>query len=324
MDIAEDPEIGDQAVRKGEMRASGPRYAFSGRRKAEEFAAVNAGKGYPRDDTALLFDHVFDSTEIIAERRPDTVDIAGKVGVAGQYRAKRTPEGEVFMADLGDPRPFAAVPDGVIEEPDTILLRGGAAHDVHLRSSLPARPTNAPQYSGLKRGTGLSARSRADTVATDSCLSCRKPAVNEAAPDDLTDPNFYGHWETITIRYSDGDGMGHINNAVYAAWTEVARVTYIMRFTQTAPEWLDTVLARQTIDYLAETRFPGTVRVGARLLSIGNRSFRSGFGIFRDDVCLATSDCVNVFFDMRSRTSALPTPSVRAEMEKELAAKPVG
>jgi acyl-CoA thioester hydrolase len=146
--------------------------------------------------------------------------------------------------------------------------------------------------------------------------------VTESAPVDLTDPNLYGHWETVSIRYSDGDGMGHINNAVYAAWTEVARVTYIQSFMKTAPDWLDTVLARQTIDYLAETRFPGEVRVGARLLSLGNRSFRSGFGIFRDDACLATSYCVNVFFDMRSRTSTLPAPSVREEMESELTTIP--
>lgn len=162
-----------------------------------------------------------------------------------------------------------------------------------------------------------------NTVGAAHCL-IRNLAVKEPDSVDLTDPRLYDHWETVTIRYSDGDGMGHINNAVYAVWTEVARVTYIMRFTTSAPDWLDTVLVKQTINFLNETSFPGEVRVGARLLSIGNRSFRSGFGIFRDGLCLATADCVNVFFDIRSRTSTLPTPSVRAEMEKELAARGIG
>ena len=73
-----------------------------------------------------------------------------------------------------------------------------------------------------------------------------------------------------------------------------------------------------TIDFLKETRFPGEIRVGARLISIGNRSFRSGYGIFRDDACLATSLATNVFFDMRTRTSVAPTDEVRARMEQDL------
>ncbi len=146
--------------------------------------------------------------------------------------------------------------------------------------------------------------------------------MNETDSVDLTDPQSYDHWETVTIRYSDGDGMGHINNAVYAVWTEVARVTFTRTFMPSAPDWLDTVLVRQTMNFLKETKFPGEVRVGARLLGIGNRSYRSGYGIFRDDTCLATAECTNVFFDMRSRSSTLPPEPVREAMEKALAAQP--
>ena len=145
--------------------------------------------------------------------------------------------------------------------------------------------------------------------------------MKDTDPVDLTNAEVYDHWETVTIRYSDGDGMGHINNAVYAVWTEVARVTFTHTFMPSAPDWLDTVLVRQTMNFLKETQFPGAVRVGARLLGIGNTSYRSGYGIFRDDGCLATAECVNVFFDMRSRTSTLPPGPVREAMEKALAAQ---
>jgi acyl-CoA thioester hydrolase len=73
-----------------------------------------------------------------------------------------------------------------------------------------------------------------------------------------------------------------------------------------------------TINFLAETTFPGEVQVGVRLLSIGNRSFRSAYGIFRDDRCLATADCVSVWFDPRERHSVTPPPEVRQAMEAEL------
>jgi acyl-CoA thioester hydrolase len=135
---------------------------------------------------------------------------------------------------------------------------------------------------------------------------------------DLTDPRIYRHWNSVTIRYADEDRMGHVNNSAYGIWIEVARVSLAAPYRAAGPDWLDTVLASATINYLSETRFPGEVRVGARLLHIGNKSFRSAYGIFRDDVCLATAECTNVYFDSRSRKSAAPTEAVRKVMEADL------
>jgi acyl-CoA thioester hydrolase len=73
------------------------------------------------------------------------------------------------------------------------------------------------------------------------------------------------------------------------------------------------------VDYVQETSFPGTVDIGSRLLSIGNKSLRSGFGVFRDGQCLATSECVNVFFDPQRRESVVPPPAVRQAILKEIA-----
>lgn len=136
---------------------------------------------------------------------------------------------------------------------------------------------------------------------------------------DLTDPATFRNWTPVTIRYADEDRMGHVNNSTYSVWVEVARVSLIRPFLDAGPEWLDTVLASVKIDYRKETRFPGEVRVGGRLIGIGNRSFRSGYAVFRDDDCLATAESVNVYFDLRSRSSAAPPQAVRTVMEAELA-----
>jgi acyl-CoA thioester hydrolase len=135
---------------------------------------------------------------------------------------------------------------------------------------------------------------------------------------DLTDLAGYPHWSVITIRCRDEDQLGHVNNSVYSEWFEVARVTLGRGFHPAGPDWLGTALARMTINFLGETTWPGEVRVGARLLSIGNRSFRSAYAVFRDDRCLATADCVSVWFDRRARSSIAPPPEVRQVMEAEL------
>jgi acyl-CoA thioester hydrolase len=135
---------------------------------------------------------------------------------------------------------------------------------------------------------------------------------------DLTDPAGYPHWTVITIRCRDEDQLGHVNNSVYSEWFEVARVTLTRQISAAGPEWLVTALARMTINFLGETTWPGEVRVGGRLLSIGNRSFRSAYAVFRDERCLATADCVSVWFDQRSRSSTTPPPEVRQAMEAEL------
>jgi len=135
---------------------------------------------------------------------------------------------------------------------------------------------------------------------------------------DLSDPKSFRHWHRITIRSADEDPLGHVNNTIYAVWIEVARVMLIKPYLDASPDWMNTVLASMTIDFLNETQFPGDVDVGASLVHIGNRSLRSIYGVFRDGQCLATSRCTNVYFDMRSRGSTAPTDAVRKVMEKDL------
>lgn len=135
---------------------------------------------------------------------------------------------------------------------------------------------------------------------------------------DLTDPKTFRHWHRITIRTADEDPLGHVNNTIYAVWIEVARVMLIKPYLEVSPEWMNTVLASMNIDFLSETQFPGDVDIGGSLAQIGNRSIRSVYGVFRDGQCLATSRCVNVYFDMRSRRSTAPTVAMRDVMEKDL------
>ena len=141
---------------------------------------------------------------------------------------------------------------------------------------------------------------------------------NSQAAVDLRQRKSYLHWTPVTIRFGDEDRLGHVNNAAYAVWLESARVGYFESL-YAPKEGLETVLARLLVDYLQETRFPGEVEIGSRLLAMGNKSIRSGYGVFREGECLATCECVNVFFNAQSRTSTVPPPAVRLAMDEEIA-----
>ncbi|TPW22074.1 MAG: acyl-CoA thioester hydrolase [Elusimicrobia bacterium] len=60
----------------------------------------------------------------------------------------------------------------------------------------------------------------------------------------------------IQVRFRDTDAMGHVNNAVYLSYLEIARLEYWRALTKRR-DWrsLDIVVARAEVDY----RFPATV-----------------------------------------------------------------
>jgi acyl-CoA thioester hydrolase len=137
---------------------------------------------------------------------------------------------------------------------------------------------------------------------------------------DLTSRETFHHWTPVTIRYSDQDAMAHVNNTALATYIEASRTAYIYDLIQkSGMEGLEFILARVIIDYRRELHYPGMVEVGARLIRLGNKSLTTGYGVFSGDECVATSESVNVFYDMSTRKTVTPTESIRAVLETELA-----
>ncbi len=129
---------------------------------------------------------------------------------------------------------------------------------------------------------------------------------------DLTRRETFEHFTPVTIRFSDQDSMGHVNNVSFAAYIEAARTMLIQGFLDKFDHpGLDFILARVVIDYKRELHYPGTVDVGARLTRLGSKSLTSGYGVFRGDECVATSESVNVFYDMNTRSSVVPPEDVQ-------------
>ncbi|MFN3262610.1 MAG: acyl-CoA thioesterase [Pikeienuella sp.] len=136
---------------------------------------------------------------------------------------------------------------------------------------------------------------------------------------DLTDRSAFRFFEHVSLRYSDQDSMGHVNNVAYAALIEAGRIglfTEILKNEQ--DQSLNFVLAHVAIDYRKEMHFPGVVEVGGRMLRVGRSSITTGYGCFLNGVCHATATCVNVYFDPETRLSR-PFPDwLRSVFERSI------
>ncbi|MDA7946823.1 MAG: acyl-CoA thioesterase [Hyphomicrobiaceae bacterium] len=149
--------------------------------------------------------------------------------------------------------------------------------------------------------------------------------MNETVrPIDLTRRETFDHWTSVTIRFSDQDPLGHVNNVAIASYVEASRTMLIRPFLlqEKYPE-LDFALVHLEIDYKGEFTYPGTVDVGGRIARLGRKSFTTAYGLFVDDACVATAGSVNCFFDTSKRQGVTPPDDVRTLFERRIAAQPV-
>ena len=145
---------------------------------------------------------------------------------------------------------------------------------------------------------------------------------------DLTQRSTFALFTPVTIRFSDTDMLGHINNVAIATYFEAARCELFYRLMRdggmsergSGHERIDFVLARVSIDFKREMHYPGTVDVGSRFTRLGNRSITSGYGLFIGDTCHATAEAINVFFDLDTRKPVAPPTPVRTLLEKAIVA----
>ncbi|HKK30212.1 MAG TPA: acyl-CoA thioesterase [Alphaproteobacteria bacterium] len=115
---------------------------------------------------------------------------------------------------------------------------------------------------------------------------------------DLTDATLYHHWVDEVVRFSDTDMMGHVNNTAMTKYVESGRLHYdfdvLSPASKGADEPFSLIIANLNMNYLAESFFPGRVRVGTRLIRVGNSSITTAHGLFRENGCFGTSTCVMV------------------------------
>ena len=145
-------------------------------------------------------------------------------------------------------------------------------------------------------------------------------------PEDARDlPGDFGHRVDVEVRFADTDAMGHVNNAVYLTYCEMARIRYWTDVTgepvAAGHEGAESlILAEARITYRAPVFHTETVTVETRATHIGRSSFLlehrlTARGASGGSRLVATSDSVMVRFDYRTDRPAPLSDTFRKVIE---------
>jgi acyl-CoA thioester hydrolase len=113
----------------------------------------------------------------------------------------------------------------------------------------------------------------------------------------------------ITVRFRDCDPMGHVNNAVYLTYLEVARFAYWQDVA--GGRWFGDagfIVARVEIDYRASAKTGDTVHVHLGITGFGRTSFVFEYELVdQDGRVIANARTVQVMYDYQQEK---PVPVV--------------
>ncbi|WP_018111564.1 acyl-CoA thioesterase [Thermus igniterrae] len=117
----------------------------------------------------------------------------------------------------------------------------------------------------------------------------------------------------VEVRFRDLDALGHVNNAVYLSYFEVARVAY---FAHLERDWLAKghfILARAEVDFLRPVHLGDRVEVGVRVVRLGRSSFDMEYLLTAQGEPAARGKTVQVWLE-GGRPAPLP-PAIRERIE---------
>ena len=127
----------------------------------------------------------------------------------------------------------------------------------------------------------------------------------------------------IQMRFRDLDAMGHLNNAVYLTYCELARTQFYLRHAfKSSLHDIDFILAHADIDYISAAEWGDQVEVSVWPSKIGDSSFTLRYEL-RDKTSqrlLATSSSVLVSYDYDQRKTKPIPPEFRKMLEENLEA----
>jgi acyl-CoA thioester hydrolase len=119
-------------------------------------------------------------------------------------------------------------------------------------------------------------------------------------------------------RFRDTDAMGHINNAVYVTYLEVARQEYWRALDGTQDyRRVPFILAHVTIDFRSEALVNETLLLGCRCTKIGAKSFRFEYEIREKSGgrLVVEARTVQVCYDYGTKTTTPVPPGLRRAIE---------
>ena len=118
----------------------------------------------------------------------------------------------------------------------------------------------------------------------------------------------------VNVRFRDLDIFGHVNNAVYFTYCEIARNAYWTKlFGLRRTRAANFIMARAELDYRSQTTDEHSILVGIRISSIGRSSFDFEYNIIEDGSrrLIAEGRSVQVMYDYKTNQKTAMPESVK-------------
>ncbi|MDB4874538.1 MAG: thioesterase superfamily protein [Gemmatimonadetes bacterium] len=114
------------------------------------------------------------------------------------------------------------------------------------------------------------------------------------------------------MRFGDTDALGHVNNASFASYAEVARLEFLRRLGKSVTSL---ILASLYVDFRRQVEFDDRVYMETWVERLGRSSVTLGQTVFANDKQAAEIRSVVVHFDYATSTSQELTAEMRQAME---------
>ena len=122
----------------------------------------------------------------------------------------------------------------------------------------------------------------------------------------------------IQVRFVDIDVMGHVNNAVYLNYFEMARMHYFKFMLGEDWDWNKDgiILLKNEIEYLKPVRLYHEPEISIFVEAIGNKSFTLGYKLTVKNELYCKGISTLVGYDNEKHESIPIPPVLRKELEK--------
>jgi acyl-CoA thioester hydrolase len=117
------------------------------------------------------------------------------------------------------------------------------------------------------------------------------------------------HRTDIQVRFADTDALGHINNASYATYAEMARLDFLSTLGESVQRM---ILANLTIDFRRQVLPTDPVHVDSWVEKLGTSSMSIAHTIFANGERAADVKSVVVYFDYAA-SKAMPLTNAMRE-----------
>ena len=130
----------------------------------------------------------------------------------------------------------------------------------------------------------------------------------------------YAIFYSLESRWADNDIYGHINNVAYYAYFDSVVNRFLIEHGNLYPASDSVVgyVVHSSADYFAPVSYPATLRLGLRVVRMGEKSLTWEVGVFApdaDQTCV-TGTFTHAFVNRETGTSASIPASIRAAVEQ--------